>query len=114
MEHVTLFVNPRNEASSEGDMAEIAGGGRAWHSVYHGRKGGCLPPVEAARWLQIQEVFHAASELPPDARSSYLDEVCAGDTELRNEVEGVLRSYRDRKSTRLNSSHLGNSHAVLC
>jgi tetratricopeptide (TPR) repeat protein/tRNA A-37 threonylcarbamoyl transferase component Bud32 len=54
--------------------------------------------VEAARWVQIQEVFHSASELPPDARSSYLDEVCAGDTELRNEVEGVLRSYRQTVS----------------
>lgn len=49
--------------------------------------------MEAARWQQIQEVFHSASELPPDARSSYLDEVCANDAELRNEVEGVLRSH---------------------
>src|ERR1022692_4486815 len=66
-------------------------------------KGDCLPPVEAARWVQIQEVFHSASELPPDARSSYLDEVCAGDTELRNEVEGVLRSYRQTVSDPIRS-----------
>jgi serine/threonine-protein kinase len=37
-------------------------------------------------------------ELPADARSSYLDEACAEDTELRDEVEGVLRSYFETAS----------------
>src|SRR5437899_6349594 len=29
-------------------------------------------------------------------------------------VHRILRSLEDRKSTRLNSSHLGNSYAVFC
>src|ERR1017187_6317114 len=42
MEHVTLFISPRNEASWEGHMAEIASGSRAWHSGYHCRKRGTV------------------------------------------------------------------------
>lgn len=54
--------------------------------------------MEATRWEHIQDVFHSALELPSDARSSYLDEACADDTELRDEVEGVLRSYFETAS----------------
>ena len=34
-------------------------------------------------------------EAPPDHRSALLDELCAGDTELRSEVESLL-AYDDR------------------
>src|SRR5437899_4302940 len=35
-------------------------------------------------------------------------------TFLRSGANAALRSKRDRKSTRLNSSHLGRSYAVFC
>jgi tRNA A-37 threonylcarbamoyl transferase component Bud32 len=46
--------------------------------------------LDADRWKRIEETFHAASQRPPQERSRYLDEVCAGDPELRREVESLL------------------------
>src|SRR5687768_18441153 len=42
-----------------------------------------------------------------------LGAICAG-IEQHAEVENVLKIYRDRKSTRLNSSHGYISYAVFC
>ena len=42
------------------------------------------------RWHTIEELFHAALQHPPQQRSTYLDEVCANDPELRREVESLL------------------------
>jgi hypothetical protein len=42
------------------------------------------------RWKTIEETFHAAMERPPQDRPAYLDTVCAGDPELRLEVESLL------------------------
>ncbi len=44
------------------------------------------------RWLRIEYIFYAALELEPEARDSFLDEACAGDTELRKEIESLLNS----------------------
>ena len=44
----------------------------------------------SAGWQRIREVFHAASEQPPDRREAFLQEVCAGDTDLLNEVRALL------------------------
>jgi len=41
-------------------------------------------------WERIETVFHAALELEPAARGAYLAEACAGDEELRREVESLL------------------------
>jgi eukaryotic-like serine/threonine-protein kinase len=41
-------------------------------------------------WERIQSVFLEAAELPPDARVRFLDTACAGDPELRREVESLL------------------------
>jgi eukaryotic-like serine/threonine-protein kinase len=43
------------------------------------------------RWLRIEYIFYAALELE-DGREAFLDEACGGDTDLRNEVESLLRS----------------------
>lgn len=43
------------------------------------------------RWLTVERVFHAASELAGDERAAYLDRVCTGDVELRQEVEALLK-----------------------
>ncbi|MGA2004045.1 MAG: hypothetical protein ABSG70_11720 [Terriglobales bacterium] len=45
-----------------------------------------------SRWRQVERLFYEAPELPPDARSAYLDQNCAGDTKLRAESESLLAS----------------------
>jgi serine/threonine protein kinase/Tol biopolymer transport system component len=42
------------------------------------------------RWIQIEELFHRASECEPECRSGLLDEACSHDPELRREVEALL------------------------
>ena len=42
------------------------------------------------RWQRIENIFHQAAELAPAARPALLDEVCAGDESLRQEVESLL------------------------
>jgi hypothetical protein len=42
------------------------------------------------RWRQVATILDEALELEPLLRSSYLDRVCAGDPELRRDVEGFL------------------------
>ena len=41
-------------------------------------------------WQKIEELFHQASELPPEARSAFLASACAGNGVLLHEVEGLL------------------------
>ena len=42
------------------------------------------------RWQLVEQTFHTASELAGSERASYLDCVCAGDAELRQELETLL------------------------
>jgi hypothetical protein len=42
------------------------------------------------RWQQIEQIYHATLECEEIQRTSYLHEVCAGDDELRREVESLL------------------------
>jgi serine/threonine-protein kinase len=44
------------------------------------------------RWKQIDQIFEAALELSIDKRSGFLEQACAGDDELRKEVETLLSS----------------------
>src|SRR5882757_1063580 len=41
-------------------------------------------------WLRVKEVLGLALDLPPDRRPELLDTLCAGDPELRAEVESFL------------------------
>ena len=43
-----------------------------------------------ARWRQIEELFDSAVELEPARRKPFLVAACAGDEELRREVESLL------------------------
>ncbi|HXS96866.1 MAG TPA: protein kinase [Candidatus Limnocylindrales bacterium] len=47
--------------------------------------------MDADRWRKIEDVFHAASALPPPDRAALLDRECAGDDEVRHTVERMLR-----------------------
>jgi serine/threonine protein kinase/Tol biopolymer transport system component len=42
------------------------------------------------RWQKIEFLYHSARELPAADRSAYLDESCAGDPSLREEVASLL------------------------
>jgi tetratricopeptide (TPR) repeat protein/tRNA A-37 threonylcarbamoyl transferase component Bud32/TolB-like protein len=43
-------------------------------------------------WFRVKEVLAAALEQPPDRRSALLDTACAGQPDLRAEVESLLRA----------------------
>ena len=44
------------------------------------------------RWRQVDELYAAALERKPEERAAFLDAACAGDAELRREVEEMLGS----------------------
>jgi serine/threonine protein kinase len=48
--------------------------------------------VEPERWRQIERLHDAAQELEAGPREAFLDQACAGDQDLRREVESLLAS----------------------
>ena len=42
------------------------------------------------RWQQVDLLYHAALECDPARRADFLEQTCAGDAELRREVESLL------------------------
>lgn len=46
--------------------------------------------MKIERWQRLEEAFQAAMDAPPARRSALLDQHCAGDAELRAEVERLL------------------------
>ena len=44
---------------------------------------------------KIDQVFQSALDLAPDRRAIFLDGACAGDSELRREVESLLKAHQD-------------------
>ena len=47
------------------------------------------------RWQTIEELFHAALQLEPDEHRAFLEEACAGDAELQDEVGELLASLEE-------------------
>lgn len=45
------------------------------------------------RWAQVRQIFDGALERAPDDRGAYVGAACAGDAELRGEVESLLASH---------------------
>jgi serine/threonine protein kinase/WD40 repeat protein len=46
--------------------------------------------MSSGRWPEIDRLFHAALERQPDERAAFLDAACAGDEDLRRELESLL------------------------
>ena len=46
------------------------------------------------RWRQIEAIFQAALDRDVSAREAYLDQTCAGDPELRREVDSLLSAHQ--------------------
>ena len=49
--------------------------------------------MEAERWQRINDLFLTALEREPADRSAFINEACAGDNELRREVESLLAAH---------------------
>ena len=45
------------------------------------------------QYQRVGQLYHAVLDLPRENRSSFLDGACAGDDELRREVESLLRAH---------------------
>src|SRR5215813_8581561 len=50
------------------------------------------------RWQQVNEVFHRALARAPGERPAFLDDACAGDDELRREVESLIGVHQQSGS----------------
>jgi serine/threonine protein kinase len=46
--------------------------------------------MNAERWRRIEELYHAAKARPAQERAVFLEEACAGDANLHQEVESLL------------------------
>ncbi|MGH8162792.1 MAG: protein kinase domain-containing protein, partial [Rhodanobacteraceae bacterium] len=47
----------------------------------------------SGHWERVEQVFHAALDLPNEERDGFLREACAGDFALAEEVKNMLRSH---------------------
>ncbi len=54
--------------------------------------------MKPERWGKVESIFHKALEADENQRSSVIEELCAGDAELRREVESLLAHYSDSAS----------------
>src|SRR5438067_92358 len=50
------------------------------------------------RWKKIEEVYHTARERDESERVAFLNEACAGDEALRQEIESLLAEENGAKS----------------
>ena len=50
------------------------------------------------RWQQINQLYQSSLELEASQRTEFLKQVCAGDEELRGEVESLLASHEQARS----------------
>ena len=49
--------------------------------------------MQVELWKRVERLFAKALELPPPARTAFLDEHCAGDATLRAEIDALLRAH---------------------
>ena len=52
--------------------------------------------MDPERWRQIEALYHSALEVPSSERPAYLAEHANGDSELRREVDSLLKQDRAR------------------
>ncbi|MEO8436183.1 MAG: serine/threonine-protein kinase [Pyrinomonadaceae bacterium] len=45
------------------------------------------------RWQQVEEVLQGALDRPPQDRASFLQQVCAGDSELKSEATSLVNAF---------------------
>ena len=57
------------------------------------------------RWKLFESIYHEALERDPSSRAAFLDEACAGDSELRRELTALL-AYDDKAAKFMEGSAL--------
>src|SRR6185436_7027790 len=60
------------------------------------------------RWRKVEEIFQAALDLSPEERVHYVSQVCAGDSQLKRDVESLLLQY-DSAGELLDAPVYGNT-----
>jgi len=53
--------------------------------------------VTQQRWKQIQDIFDSALDKPTADRNAFIDQTCAADASLRDEVLSLIRSFEGHK-----------------
>src|SRR5262245_57661081 len=51
--------------------------------------------MSSEQYQRVGELYHAAMELAPEARLDFLAKECAGEDELRREVESLLQAREE-------------------
>ena len=54
--------------------------------------------MKSEDWPKVKEIFEAALARPAVERATFLDQACAGDESLRQEIESLLKSYGEAES----------------
>ena len=54
--------------------------------------------MERERWRQVEQVFHAALKVEESRRGELVRQLCAGDEDLRREVESLLAHHNENGS----------------
>jgi hypothetical protein len=54
--------------------------------------------MKPERWQQIEQLYDRALEMEESRRTSFLREACAGDDDLRRELEQLLAEGRHKAS----------------
>jgi eukaryotic-like serine/threonine-protein kinase len=49
-------------------------------------------PENSDHWNRVEQLFHAALEQPVEGRGGFLDRSCGSDTDLRRDLESLLRA----------------------
>ena len=48
--------------------------------------------IQQGRWKDVSRLYHEAADRPADDRRAFLEQACAGDDDLREEIESLLDS----------------------
>ena len=54
--------------------------------------------MDAERWQKIKSLFDVVQEIAPEKREKFLNNACAGDVQLRREVERLIDSFDNAES----------------
>jgi serine/threonine-protein kinase len=61
--------------------------------------------MNAERWSLVERLYHSAKDHAPESRAHFLTEACAGDSDLRREVESLL-GYQTETATAMHAPAL--------